>query len=287
MKLIENLMRLLLLAAIPAAFAEEKIESKTSAPIGLTTNSTSQVIAYYFHGTIRCETCLKIEKQARETIEARFQKELATNRLVFASINYEQKENSHFQQEYKLPFPSLVLVRQENGVDAKRKLLGQTWTLVEDRAAFDRYVEKQVAAFLSGSEIPPDDTVEPISETAPGTKVDSIADLNAHFRDLKAALVFVHATNETSAVDWMPLNAARRMMESEWEIPLGLFELQTTASDYRQLAERFHSFRLPTIMVMLQNGSATMLSGSITESNLIQEFRYSVGAAGCCPFGEP
>jgi hypothetical protein len=38
---------------------------------------------------------------------------------------------------------------------------------------------------------------------------------------------------------------------------------------------------------MLQNGSATMLCGSITESNLIQEFRYSVGAAGCCPFGEP
>src|ERR1017187_332924 len=55
---------------------------------GTTTNAPGQqVIAYYFHGTVRCETCLKIEKQAKEAIERRFQTELDAQRLVFKPVN--------------------------------------------------------------------------------------------------------------------------------------------------------------------------------------------------------
>jgi hypothetical protein len=117
---------------------------------GTTTNAQKQqVIVYYFHGTVRCETCLKIEKLAKEAIERRFQTELDAQRLVFKPVNYDLPENAHFQQDYKLPCPSLVLVRQKDGKDEKRTLLGDTWQLVEDLVKFNTYIETEVNKFLS------------------------------------------------------------------------------------------------------------------------------------------
>lgn len=118
-----------------------------------TTNATpQQVIAYYFHGTVRCETCLMIERLAKAVIDQHFSAELATNRLVFTSVNYELPENTHFLTDYKLPCPSLVLVRQKDGKDEKWKLLGETWQLVHDPPKMNSYLETEVRNFLSGQE---------------------------------------------------------------------------------------------------------------------------------------
>ena len=141
---------LLLIVAAVSAVAADSPSPKPSAPTTAATNTPNQqVIAYYFHGTVRCETCLKIEKQAKEAIERRFQTELDAQRLVFKPVNCEQPENAHFQQDYKLPCPSLVLVRQKDGKDEKRTLLGDTWQLVEDLVKFNTYIETEVNKFLS------------------------------------------------------------------------------------------------------------------------------------------
>lgn len=110
---------------------------------------TTQVIAYYFHGTIRCETCLRIEKQAREAIEGRFPAEMAEQRLIFKAVNYDQPENAHFANDFKLPCPSLVVVRQKRSKAEKWKLLGETWEHVENPVKFNEYVEGEVEKFLS------------------------------------------------------------------------------------------------------------------------------------------
>ena len=109
---------------------------------------TSRVIAYYFHGTVRCETCLKIEKQARELIHRRFAAEVASERLVFKPVNYDRPENAHFSKDYKLPCPSLVLVRRSGGKDEKWKLLGQTWEFVQIPPKLDQYIEEEMTKFL-------------------------------------------------------------------------------------------------------------------------------------------
>jgi len=118
------------------------------APVGMATNN--QVVAYYFHGTVRCETCLKIERQAREAIERRFSREWNAKRIVFELVNYELPENTHFLKDYKLPCPSMVLVRRQSGSDGQWKLLGETWQLVEDPGKFNQYVETEVDKFLRG-----------------------------------------------------------------------------------------------------------------------------------------
>ena len=117
---------------------------------GPTTNAPSQLaIAYYFHGTVRCETCLKIEQQAKAVIERQFKPELDAQRLLFIPLNYDLPENSHFLLDYKLPCPSLVLVGQKDGKNEKWTLLGGTWQLVDDPVKFNSYIEAEVNKFLN------------------------------------------------------------------------------------------------------------------------------------------
>jgi hypothetical protein len=138
---------LLLMAVLPAGAADSP-NPKPSAPAA--TNAPSQqVIAYYFHGTVRCETCLKIEQQAKAVIERQFKPELDAQRLVFKPLNYDLPENAHFLLDYKLPCPSLVLVRQKDGKGGQWTLLGDTWQLVEDPVKFNAYIGTEVNKFLS------------------------------------------------------------------------------------------------------------------------------------------
>lgn len=136
----------LIVVSLPAA-ADERLNPKPVAPA--TTNAPSQqVIAYYFHGTVRCETCQKIEQQAKEVIERQFKLQLNAQRLVFKPLNYDLPANAHFLSDYKLPCPSLVLVCQKDGAAEKWKLLGDTWELVASPAKFNRYIETEVGKFL-------------------------------------------------------------------------------------------------------------------------------------------
>ena len=93
-------------------------------------------------------TCQKIERQAREVIERRFAFEVAEKRLVFKPVNYDQPENAHYLKDYKLPCPSLVLVRQKDGKDEKWKLLDKTWEYFENPVKFNEYVETEVDKLL-------------------------------------------------------------------------------------------------------------------------------------------
>ncbi len=197
---------LLSLALAPAIAAGQPNTNSSVDLVGVTNAPGGQVIAFYFHGKVRCETCLKIEKQSRELIERRYKSELEAKRLVFQPVNYDEPENAHFLQDYKLPCPSLVLVWRKNGKDIESKMLGQTWTLVETAPAFDQYVEKEVGIYLNelhggfnGGVVSTNTAAaEPIPESAPTIMVDSLADMNARFGYMNAAFVFVHATNTPS-----------------------------------------------------------------------------------------
>lgn len=131
------------------------LDSSTAAPASSylsATNATGpEVIAYYFHGTVRCETCLLIERLAQTVIEEEFSAELAMNRLMFASVNYDLPENAHFLTDYKLPCPSLVLVKRRDDKDETWKLLSNTWQLIHEPAKFNAYVQAEVRTFLYGT----------------------------------------------------------------------------------------------------------------------------------------
>jgi len=113
--------------------------------------SDRTVVAYYFHGNFRCQTCRKIEAYSREAVESGFPEDLKAGRLEWRVINVEEPGNEHFIQDYQLFSKSLVLVAKEGSKQTRWKNLQKVWTLVGDKEAFIQYVQDEIRAHLGGA----------------------------------------------------------------------------------------------------------------------------------------
>jgi hypothetical protein len=108
-----------------------------------------KVIAYYFHTNTRCSTCMKIEAYSKEAIEQGFPEELKKGVLEMRVVNYENPENRHYMQDYKLVSKSLVLVNTVNGKQTEWTNLKMVWQLTGRKDAFLNYVRKEVRGYLA------------------------------------------------------------------------------------------------------------------------------------------
>ncbi len=135
--------------ALAACIAVTALIVLTHAQAATAQNSPHKVIAYYFHTNTRCSTCVKIEQYSHEAIEQGFPNELKNGTLEMRVVNYEQPENRHFIQEYKLVSKSLVLVNMVNGKQTKWTNLKLVWQLTGRKDAFLNYVRKEVRGYLA------------------------------------------------------------------------------------------------------------------------------------------
>jgi hypothetical protein len=139
--------------AAEAPVAEAPIAGEPPNPSeagGQARETARRVIAYYFHRTIRCPTCLSIEAQAQTALETGFVEELSAGRLEWHAINIEEPGNEHFEQEYQLDRQALVLMEVQDGQVQRYQKLERVWELVEDPAGFRDYVRAETSAFLGG-----------------------------------------------------------------------------------------------------------------------------------------
>lgn len=120
-----------------------------SKPGAATASGQRKVVAYYFHTNTRCSTCRKIEQYSQEAIKEGFAEELKNGKLEMRIVNYEQPENRHFIQDYKLVSKSLVLVNMVDGKQTKWTNLKLVWQLTGRKDAFLNYVRKEVRSYLS------------------------------------------------------------------------------------------------------------------------------------------
>jgi hypothetical protein len=128
-------------SAQPAAAIQTPSRNQAAPP-------EQQVIAYYFHRTLRCATCLAIEKQSKEAVENHFKGPLLEGRLQWQAVNFQLPENTHFEKDFQLQAQALVLVKMKQGKVASWKNLPKVWDLVDDPGKFDQYVRTELAAFL-------------------------------------------------------------------------------------------------------------------------------------------
>lgn len=110
--------------------------------------SSAKVAVYYFHGTFRCPSCLKIEQYSKEVIEKYFGDELNSGRLIFKVINIEEKGNEHFVDDYQLYTKSLVLSLIKEGKEIKSENLVKVWEYLGNRDKFYEYVNSSVKSYL-------------------------------------------------------------------------------------------------------------------------------------------
>ncbi len=126
-------------AAVPDSVGPEK--SRAPCPDG--------VAVYYFHRTLRCDTCLKFEEYADEALRSRFTEELADGRLVWSVLNVDDESNGPLVDAYDIFESSLVVSTVEAGEERSWEKLEAIWGFVGDKLTFLSYIQGEVEARLS------------------------------------------------------------------------------------------------------------------------------------------
>ncbi|MCK9432600.1 MAG: nitrophenyl compound nitroreductase subunit ArsF family protein [Candidatus Omnitrophica bacterium] len=115
-------------------------------------SSSAKTIAYYFHGSFRCPTCMKMEKYSREAVDSNFKDALASGKLEFKAVNVEEGGNEHFVNDYKLYTKTLILSMTKDGKEIKSKNLDKIWELARNKQKFIDYVTSEVKAFMKDTQ---------------------------------------------------------------------------------------------------------------------------------------
>ena len=110
----------------------------------------TQIVAYYFHGTQRCPTCMKLESYSYEALEGGFDQQLQDSTIVWKVVNYDEEEYKHYIDDYKLYTKAVILSRVVNGEETDWKNLDKIWQLVGDKEEFVAYVKSETEAFVEG-----------------------------------------------------------------------------------------------------------------------------------------
>lgn len=113
-------------------------------------NGDSHVVAYYFHTTGRCATCVKIEELAKDVVERDFRDQVQSGRLAFRSVDVQFPENRHLIRQYQLVTKSVVLVEERDGKPVRWRNLDKVWQLVWSQQRYRDYIRTEVAGFLEG-----------------------------------------------------------------------------------------------------------------------------------------
>ncbi|MBN1307120.1 MAG: hypothetical protein JXA18_04330 [Chitinispirillaceae bacterium] len=109
-----------------------------------------KLIVYYFHGSMRCPTCHKLENYAKSEIEASFSDAIKTGQLEWKTINVEEGGNEHFVDKYKLYTKSVIVSTVKDGGELSWKNLDKIWQLVHNEGKYRKYIRDEVQACLEG-----------------------------------------------------------------------------------------------------------------------------------------
>jgi len=99
----------------------------------------------YFHRTVRCPSCLTIEDWAKSAVAP----DVEAGRVTWQALNLDEPANTQFEDRYGLMAQSVVVREMKAGQETRWKNLEKVWDLLEDEAAFTKYVQDEVRAFTA------------------------------------------------------------------------------------------------------------------------------------------
>jgi len=111
----------------------------------------TEIVAYYFHGKLRCKTCKALEAFSEEAISEGFPDQLADGSLSWRVVNTDEPENKHFVTDFELVTKALVLVEYRDGEVTRFEDLKLIWQLVRDKDGFLKYVRDATREFIGES----------------------------------------------------------------------------------------------------------------------------------------
>jgi len=107
-----------------------------------------KLVAYYFHGDFRCNTCRAMERFAREAVEKDFADELKQGSVEWRAVNYDKSENEHYIKTYELSASAVVVALVVDGSPKRWRKLDLIWDLVGNEFAYKAYIVTEIEEMM-------------------------------------------------------------------------------------------------------------------------------------------
>ncbi|HOX43262.1 MAG TPA: nitrophenyl compound nitroreductase subunit ArsF family protein [Myxococcota bacterium] len=110
---------------------------------------TDGVLVYYFHGDRRCPTCLGIQAGIEQAVQERFAAELASRKLVFREINFDEDANKALAMQFQISFSSMVVAWVKGGKTLEWENCDKVWDLAHDAPKLMDYTAERIRVYLA------------------------------------------------------------------------------------------------------------------------------------------
>lgn len=111
--------------------------------------SSSMILVYYFHPTMRCLTCRQIEFWSAQALETGFSEALAQGELIWQPLNLEDSQNQDLVKEFRIDGSTLIVAKLVTGKINRWKRLDQVWRLYSTPDLLMHYVQREVQDYLN------------------------------------------------------------------------------------------------------------------------------------------
>lgn len=107
-----------------------------------------QVIACYFHRTVRCPTCRKISAYIEESVQSGFAAQIKDESVRMTMVDFQDPKNEKYTKAYQITGPTLVIMDVRDGKVKSWKAAPKVWSLVGQKEEFVKYVQGEVHSYL-------------------------------------------------------------------------------------------------------------------------------------------
>jgi hypothetical protein len=81
------------------------------------TISSNTILVYYFHGSIRCHTCISVDEKTHEYLEYLFPQMMQNKEIIFKSINIDEDERPDLLEKYEIYGQTLLFIKGETVIN--------------------------------------------------------------------------------------------------------------------------------------------------------------------------
>ena len=114
-----------------------------------TDSTVARVEVIHFHGNQQCTSCMAVGELANETVHEYFPVQLASGKVTFQSINYNDPVNDKIVKEYHVTGSSLwITVNDATGSHKQQDL--DVWSLTNNKDRYKASLSAIIAKRLNG-----------------------------------------------------------------------------------------------------------------------------------------
>jgi len=79
--------------------------------------SANTIQVYYFHGSIRCHTCVSVEENTHQYLKDLFPQKIDEGDIIFKSINIDENERPDLVKKYQIYAQTLLFIKGDKVID--------------------------------------------------------------------------------------------------------------------------------------------------------------------------